>query len=94
MIVTGSLYNIIANEDSALLFRAEAEFLTTYYTSIISASLGLAKCLKNGVARPIGPGGCLDGLLSCRHLLAFFGCGLCLVARAACLGIVNVQVNE
>ena len=96
MIVTGSvgsLRNIIFNEDSAF-FNAHAEFFTTYATSIISASLGLAKCLKNGVARPIGPGGCLDGLLSCRHLLAFFGCGLCLVARGACLGIVNGQVYE
>ena len=69
-------------------------FFTTYITSIISASLGLAKCLKNGVARPIGPGGRLDGLLSCRHLLAFFASGFCLGARAACLGIVNFQVYE
>ena len=59
----------IFNEDSAL-FDAEAEFFTTYITSIISASLGLAKCMKNGG----GPGGCLDGLLSCRHLLAVFAC--------------------
>ena len=89
----GSLRNIIANEDSAL-FHAGIEFMTTYATSIISASLGLAKCLKNGVARPIGPGGCLDGLLSCRHLLAFFASGFCLGARGACLGLVNGDVYE
>ena len=55
------------------------EFLITFFLSVFSASLGLAKCLKNGVARTIGDGGCLDGLLSCRHLLAFFACGLSLV---------------
>ena len=65
------------------------EFLITFSLSVFSASLGLAKCLKNGVARPIGDGGCLDGLLSCRHLLAFFACGLCLVTRGFCLGIVT-----
>ena len=67
------------------------EFIITYSLSVFSASLGLAKCLKNGVARPIGDGGCLDGLLSCRHLLAFFACGLCLGARGACLGMVGVS---
>ena len=70
------------------------EFLITFSLSVFSASLGLAKCLKNGVARPIGDGGCLDGLLSCRHLLAFFACGLCLVARAVCLGIVALVRNH
>ena len=65
------------------------EFLIAFFLSVFSASLGLAKCLKNGVARPIGDGGCLDGLLSCRHLLAFFACALCLVARGAGLGIVT-----
>ena len=58
------------------------EFYLTFSLSVFSASLGLAKCLKNGVARTIGEGGSLDGLLSCRHLLAFFACGLCLGARA------------
>ena len=65
------------------------EFIITFSLSVFSASLGLAKCLKNGVARPIGDGGCLDGLLSCRHLLAFFACGLSLVARGGCLGFVT-----
>ena len=69
-------------------------FFTTYITSIISASLGLAKCLKNGVARPIGPGGRLDGLFSGRHLFAFFASVFCLAARGACIGIVNGQVYK
>ena len=87
-----SLDKILFNEDSTIIFSPETEFFTTYITSIVSASLGLAKCLKNGVVRPLGPGGCLDGLLSCRHLLAFFASGFCLGARGGCLGIVNFDV--
>ena len=70
------------------------EFLITFSLSVFSASLGLAKCLKNGVARTIGDGGCLDGLLSCRHLLAYFACGLCLGAKGACLGFVSTGVSN
>ena len=62
------------------------EFLITFSLSVFSASLGLAKCLKNGVARPIGDGGLLDGLLSARHLLAFFACAASAAARGWCLG--------
>ena len=64
------------------------EFLITFSLSVFSASLGLAKCLKNGVARSIGGGGCLDGLLSARYLLALFMCAACLVSRGSCLGFV------
>ena len=46
-------------------------FILTYSLSIFSACLGLAKCLKNGVARPIAPGGPVDGLLSGRFILVF-----------------------
>ena len=97
-----SLENIIFNEDSTSLFTlifghgygvASAEFFTTYSISIISASLGLAKCLKNGVARPIGDGGCLDGLLSLRTGLAFFSSLFSLAARVACLGLVSTVIN-
>ena len=70
------------------------EFIITFSLSVFSASLGLAKCLKNGVARTIGDGGCLDGLLSCRHLLAFSACGLCLMTRADCLGFVSPVRNH
>ena len=77
---SGSLHNIIFNPDSPSLFTrifglspseevAVAEFFTTYAISIISAALGLAKCLKNGVARPIAPGG-----ESPRNYLRKFSC--------------------
>ena len=68
---------------------AGAEFLITYSISIISAALGLAKCLKNGVARPIGPGGTLDGLLSGKFLLAFLASGVGLVFRGTCIGFTT-----
>ena len=68
-------------------------FILTFSLSVFSASLGLAKCLKSGVARTISAGGCLDGLLSARHLLAFFACGVCLVARGLCLGLVSFVSN-
>ena len=64
------------------------EFILTLSLSVFSASLGLAKCLKNGVAKSIGGGGCLDGLLSARYLLALFMCAACLVSRGSCLGFV------
>ena len=63
----------------------EAEFLTTYIISIISAALGLAKCLKYGVARPFAPGGPLDGLLTCRFLIGFWACALVSSFRTACV---------
>ena len=92
----GGLSNIIFNPDSHSLFTrifflpptygvALTEFLKTYAISIISAALGLAKCLKNGVARPIGPSGALDGLLSGKFILAFLACGGVLVTRGFCI---------
>ena len=38
---------------------------------MLSSSLGLAKCLKYGIARPFPPGGPLDGLLTWRFLFVF-----------------------
>ena len=70
---------------------AEYEFFTTYAISIISAALGLAKCLKNGVARPIAPGGPLDGLLTGKFVLALLASGVVLVFRGACIGFVVVS---
>ena len=63
------------------------EFVTTYTISIISAALGLAKCLKSGVARPIAPGGALDGLLTVKFLIAFLASAMGLVTRAVCIGL-------
>lgn len=75
--------------DDGLFIDGYTEFFITFSLSVISACVGLAKCLKNGVARTIGAGGRLDGLLSARHLLAFLACGLCLVARGVCLGFAS-----
>jgi len=91
-----SLGNIIFNPHSPSLFTrifgvppsksvARAEFFTTYAISVISATLGLAKCLKNGVARPIASGGPLDGLLTGKFILAFLASGVVLVARGFCI---------
>ena len=74
-----SLNNIIFGDGTFVDGRCE--FRITFSLSVFSASLGLSKCLRNGVARPIGDEDCLDGLLSCRNILAFFACGLCLVAK-------------
>merc|ERR1719510_2347070 len=67
---------------------ALAEFLTTYIISIFSAALGLAKCLKNGVARPIAPGGTLDGLLTGKFVVALLASAAGLVARGFCVGLI------
>merc|ERR1719471_1277313 len=64
------------------------EFFITFILSVISASLGLARCLKNGVASSDIT--VLSILLSCR-LPAFFACGLCLVARGFCLESVTTH---
>ena len=82
--VDDSLNNIILNHQNI-------QFLTTYITSIISAALGLAKCLKNGVARPIAPGGPLDGLLTGKFVLAFLASGVGLVVRGLCIGFTLVS---
>ena len=60
-------------------------FNLTFSLSCFSACLGLAKCLKNGVARPIAPGGPVDGLLSGRFILAFIASACCLVVRGYCI---------
>ena len=70
------------------------EFLSNYAVSIISASLGLANCLKNGVARPIAPGGPLDGLLGRQFLLAYFASSTVLLARASCIATIGVSKSE
>ena len=84
-ICTSSLENIIYGMSS---YR----FFFTYVTSILSASLGLAKCLKYGVARPIRPGGSLDGLFTGRFVLAFISSALCLIFKSVCLGFLVAEV--
>ena len=91
VVTGGGLDNIIFVD--GIFIDGHSEFYITFSLSVFSASLGLAKCLKNGVARPIGDGGCLDGLLSARHLLALIICGICLFARAACLDCLGYVTN-
>ena len=95
-----SLGNIISNPNSHSLKIfgvspsrdvAANEFLTTYAISIISATLGVSKILKNGVARPIAPGGPLEGLLSGKFLLGFLASAGGLVFRGLCIGFAVVS---
>ena len=57
-------------------------FLATYGTSMITASLGMAKALKVGPCKVLGVGGLLSGYLSKRFLLLFFACFFTLVGKA------------
>lgn len=69
-------FHTVPGGDSSISYTVVGNrtlFLTTYITSILSAVFGLAKCLKTGVARIIQSKGPLDGYLSCRFILAFFG---------------------
>ena len=91
-----SLYKILV-DDGTTLKSGLYEYVLTYFLSVFSASLGLAKCLKNGVARTIVAGGCLGGLLSARQLLAFLDCAYFLIFRGANLGFVaspSVEVSN
>ena len=68
-------------------------FVAAIITSTFSASLGLAKGLLYGVARTIGTGGVLDGLLSGRFLVAFLASGLILISRAFIFAL-HIMVRE
>ena len=63
-----TLGKILTDEDST-------QFWITFSLSLLSASIGLAKCLKNGVAGTFQSGGILDGLCSVQFILAFLGKG-------------------
>ena len=65
-------------------------FYASLTISFFSAALGLAKCLKNGVARILVSEGWHNGIISPRYLLAFLACIMCLLARGACLGFVSL----
>ena len=49
-------------------------FLTTYLTSIFSASMGMAKVLKVGPCKVLKEGGLLSGFLTMRFILIFLAC--------------------
>ena len=65
-------------------------FYASLSISFFSAALGLAKCLKNGVARILVSEGLLNGIISGRYILAFLACIMCLLARGACLGFASL----
>ena len=71
------LFHKVPGGDSSISYTVVGNyrtlFLTTYITSVLSAAFGLAKCLKTGVARIIQSKGPVDGYLSSRFILAFFG---------------------
>ena len=48
-------------------------FILTFVSSVLSASLGTTKCLKVGVAAPMGEEGPLDAMLSGRFVVGFIG---------------------
>ena len=85
-----SLHTIIFGDFS---LKSTILFYVTLSTSIISASLGLAKCLLYGVARTISADGFLDGLLSGRFLIAFFTSGFTLLSRATLFALPISVLN-
>ena len=83
-----SLRTVIVDYSSS---QSKLFFFLTFFSSVFSASLGLAKCLKNGVARIIGPGGPMDGLLSARFILAFFGINILSSTRQKVLKVAKIK---
>ena len=73
VVTGGGLDNIIFVD--GVFIDGHSEFYITFSLSVFSATFGLAKCLKNGVAGTFQPGGVLDGLCSVQFLLAFLGKG-------------------
>jgi hypothetical protein len=65
---------------------SEILFYVSFTTSVLSAGLGLAKCLKVGPCRVLAEGGCLGGLLAPRFLLIFAACLLSLLGKGVALG--------
>jgi len=68
-------------------------FLPQFLLSLFAA-LGLAKCLKNGMANPIAPGGPLDGLLSGKFLVAMLASALVLVLRGTCIAFTIIPGGQ
>ena len=89
-----SKVQISRTSDSDFVIGNNTMFLVTYSFSIFAASFGMAKCLKTGVARSIGPGGLLDGLLSFQFLLVVLVCGCSLVNKGFILASVGSQVQR
>ena len=57
-------------------------FRITFYTSFITAGLGMAKALRSGVCHILPEKGLLGGFLSCRFILIFLACFVTLFGKA------------
>ena len=71
--------------------REEALFYFSFLTSILTASLGLAKVLLSGVCRVLGGGGRLGGLATPRFLHLVVACGASLVAKGLGLAMATAD---
>jgi len=71
--------------------QAEVLFFITFSSSVFSASLGLAKCLKVGVAKTISSSGPLDGLLNSRFLIAMVASALALISKGVIIGFIVIN---
>ena len=77
------------------LFLGDTNFFyLTFCTSVLSASLGLAKCLLVGPARVMTRDGPLSGLLSGRFLMAFLASASILLSKGVLLGFVVAHTEE
>ena len=85
---TSSSETLLLGED----YYSTILFFATLISSIISASLGLAKGLLYGVARTLSADGFADGVLSGRFLAASLASGSVLISRAAILAL-HAMVN-
>ena len=71
--------------------QSEVIFFITFSTSVFSASLGLAKCLKVGVAKCISSSGPLDGLLNGKFLIAIVASALALISKGVIIGFIVIN---
>ena len=87
------LFILIETAQAILISDGNTQFLITYCLSVFSASFGLAKCLKTGVAGTFQHGGVLDGLCSAQFLLAFLGTGGNLILINVLSGIKRLEME-
>ena len=69
-------------------------FIITLSTSVLSASFGQSRCLKDGVARIMVPGGRLQGFLTGKFLLIFSACGSTLLVKGVSLTLVSALLRD
>jgi hypothetical protein len=69
-------------------------FFFSLATSILSASLGLAKSLKTGPCKILQDGGAAGGFLTGRFLLLLLSCGATLVSKGLALDSQHASLND